>query len=85
MQDGGRIALPGEGALLSAKLLRRARWAGGVLTGALIAALVGIGTSASASTQTNVAWSSYLAGLDSTQHAEAAYNLAESGSFGRLQ
>ena len=47
---------------MSAKLLRRARWAGGVLTGALIAALVAVGPSASASTQTTVAWSSYLAG-----------------------
>ncbi len=54
--------------MLSAKsLLRRARWAGGVLTGALVAALVAAlaasGPSASASTtDPNVAWSSYLAG-----------------------
>ena len=54
--------------MLSAKsLLRRARWAGGILTGALVAALVtalaASGPSASASTaDPNVAWSSYLAG-----------------------
>jgi len=46
---------------LSAKsLLRRARWAGGVLTGALVAVLAAGG--ASASTQPNAAWSSHLAG-----------------------
>lgn len=56
------MALPGEGAILSAKLLRHARWIGGVLTGVLIAALVSVGPPASAATQTNVAWSSYLAG-----------------------
>src|SRR5512139_2958170 len=54
--------------MLSAKsMLRRARWAGGVLTGALLAALVtalaASAPSASAdTTQPNVAWSSYLAG-----------------------
>ena len=50
--------------MLSAKSLRRlARWAGGVLTGALVAALVAGGPVASASpTDPNVAWSSYLAG-----------------------
>jgi hypothetical protein len=49
--------------MLSAKsLLRRARWTGGVLTGALFAALAVGGPSAAASTQPNVPWSSYLAG-----------------------
>ncbi len=51
--------------MLSAKsLLRRAAWTGGVLTGALVAALVAAGPTASASTATqpNVAWSSQLAG-----------------------
>ena len=52
--------------MLSAKsMLRRARWTGGVLAVALVAALVALTTAsptASASTQSNVAWSSYLAG-----------------------
>jgi hypothetical protein len=51
--------------MLSAKsVLRRARWTGAVLTGALVAALLtGGGSTASASTtDPNVAWSSYLAG-----------------------
>ena len=49
--------------MLSAKsVLRRARWTGGVLTGALLAALLAGDPSASASTQPNVPWSSYLAG-----------------------
>jgi hypothetical protein len=49
--------------MLSAKsLLRRARWAGGILTGALVTALLAGSPTASASTPTNVAWSSYLAG-----------------------
>jgi hypothetical protein len=52
--------------MLSAKSLRRrARWTGGVLAGALLVALVTVttaGSTASASTQANVAWSSYLAG-----------------------
>ncbi len=48
--------------MLSAKLLRRARWTGGVLAGALVAALVAGGPSASATTDPNVSWSSYLAG-----------------------
>ncbi len=47
---------------MSAKLRRHAGWMGGALTAALIAALVAVGAPASASTQTNVAWSSYLAG-----------------------
>ena len=47
---------------MSAKLLRHARWTGGVLTGVLVAALVAVGPTASGATQTNVAWSSYLAG-----------------------
>ena len=46
--------------MLSSKSLRRhARWTGGVLAGAL---LVAGGPTATAATQTNVAWSSYLAG-----------------------
>ena len=40
--------------------LRRARWAGGVLTGALVAVLAAGG--ATASTQPSVAWSSHVAG-----------------------
>jgi hypothetical protein len=49
--------------MLSAKSsLRRARWTGGVLAGALVVALAAAVPNASASTQTNVAWSSYLAG-----------------------
>ncbi|HLN77714.1 MAG TPA: hypothetical protein VK204_11770, partial [Nocardioidaceae bacterium] len=50
--------------MLSTKsMLRIARWAGGVLTGALVATLVAGGPVASASTtDPNVAWSSYLAG-----------------------
>jgi hypothetical protein len=61
---GMRIALPGEGAKLSAKsLFRRTRWTGGVLAVALVAAVFAAGgPSASASTQPNVAWSAYLAG-----------------------
>jgi uncharacterized protein DUF5995 len=51
---------------LFAKLVRRARWSGGVLAGALVAALVAVGPVASASTQPNVAWSSYLAGWTET-------------------
>ena len=48
---------------MSAKsLLRRARWAGGVLTGDLLVALVAGAPSASASTQPNVPWTPYLAG-----------------------
>jgi hypothetical protein len=47
---------------LSAKLRRHARLTGGVLAGVLFAALVTPGAPASASTQPNVAWSSYLAG-----------------------
>ena len=46
--------------MLSAKLLGRRT--GGVLAGALVAALVVCGTSASATTDPNVSWSSYLAG-----------------------
>lgn len=49
--------------MLSARsLLRSARWTGGVLTGALVAALVAGGPTAAASNLSNVAWSSYLAG-----------------------
>jgi hypothetical protein len=48
--------------LFATPLLRRARWAGGVLTGALLVALAAGGSTATASTQPNVAWSSYLAG-----------------------
>ena len=48
---------------MSAKsLLRRARWTGGVLTGALIAASLAAGPTASADPAPNVAWSSQLAG-----------------------
>ena len=48
---------------MSAKsLLRRARWTGGVLTGALVAALLAAGPTASADPAPNVAWSSQLAG-----------------------
>jgi hypothetical protein len=43
-------------------LLRRARWTGGVLTGALVAALLAAGPTASADPAPNVAWSSQLAG-----------------------
>ena len=69
MHKGGCcIALPGEGAKLFAKsLLRRARSTRGVLTGALGAALAaalaaGGAPASAATTQPNVAWSSYLAG-----------------------
>jgi len=49
--------------MLSAKsLLRRARWTGGVLTGALVAALVAGGPTASADTPAYVPWSAHLAG-----------------------
>ncbi len=49
--------------MLSAKsLLRRCRWTGGVLTGALVAALVAGVPNASASTAPNLAWSSSLSG-----------------------
>jgi len=48
--------------MLFRKLIRHARWTGLVLTGALVAAFVAAGPSASADTQTNVAWSSYLDG-----------------------
>jgi hypothetical protein len=49
--------------MLSARsVLRRARWAGGLLTGALVVALVGGGAGASATTLTNVAWSAHLSG-----------------------
>ena len=50
--------------MLSAKnLIRRARWMGGVLTGALVVALVAAGgPAASAPTPTNVPWSSQLKG-----------------------
>ncbi|MGZ8744139.1 MAG: DUF5995 family protein [Nocardioides sp.] len=41
---------------------RCARWTGIVLTGALLVALAGGGSSASAATQANIAWSSYLQG-----------------------
>jgi hypothetical protein len=56
--------LPGEGAKLFAKsLLRHARWTGGILGGALVAALFAAGPpTASADTVDNVAWSSQLAG-----------------------
>ncbi|MGE5720553.1 MAG: DUF5995 family protein [Nocardioidaceae bacterium] len=48
---------------MSAKsLLRRARWTGGVLTGALVAAFLAAGPTASADPAPNVAWSSQLAG-----------------------
>ena len=48
--------------MFAKSLLRRSRWVGGFLVGVLSAALP-VGTpTASASTQTNVAWSSYLAG-----------------------
>jgi hypothetical protein len=43
-------------------LFRRTRWTGGVLAGALVAALVTGGPTATASTAPNVAWSSFLAG-----------------------
>jgi hypothetical protein len=43
-------------------LFRRTRWTGGVLAGALVAALVAGGPTATASTAPNVAWSSFLAG-----------------------
>lgn len=43
-------------------LHRRARWTGVVLTGALLVALAGGGSSASPSTQSNIAWSSQLQG-----------------------
>ena len=43
-------------------LLRRARWTGGVLAGALVAALAAGGPTASASTALYVPWSSSLAG-----------------------
>ena len=63
MHNGGRITLPGEGAMLSSRsMLPRARWTGGVLVGALVAALVAAGPAAPAATPANVAWSSYLAG-----------------------
>jgi hypothetical protein len=49
--------------MVSAKsVLRHARWTGGVLTGALLAALLAGGPPASAATQQNVAWSAHLAG-----------------------
>ena len=49
--------------MLSAKsMLRHARWTGGVLAGALVAALLAGGATASAATQKNVPWSTYLAG-----------------------
>jgi hypothetical protein len=52
--------------LSTKSLLRRARWTAGVLTGVLTGALVATSVvgapTASAATQTNVAWSSYLAG-----------------------
>jgi hypothetical protein len=50
--------------MLSAKtFLRRARWTGGILAGALVAALFAVGPpTASADTLENVAWSSYLEG-----------------------
>ena len=48
--------------MLSAKSMLRARWTGGVLTGALVAALVAGGPIASASTAPNVGWSSSLEG-----------------------
>jgi hypothetical protein len=59
-----RIALPGEGAKLSAKSsLRRARWTGGILAGALVSALFAVGPpSASADTLPNIAWSAHLEG-----------------------
>ena len=58
-----RILLPGEGAILSAKsVLRRTRLTGGILAGALVAALVAGGPAATASTAPNVAWSSSLSG-----------------------
>jgi hypothetical protein len=48
---------------LSAKsVLRRARWTGGVLAGALVAALFTVGPPASADPLPNVAWSSQLSG-----------------------
>jgi len=47
--------------VLSANLLRSIRWTGGVLAGALVAALVAGGTSASATSEPNVPWSSFLA------------------------
>ena len=49
--------------MLSARsALRRNRWTGGVLAGALVAALVLGGPTATAATLSNMAWSSYLAG-----------------------
>ena len=49
--------------MLSAKsLLRRARWTGGVLTGALVAAVFAGSPAASADALPNVPWSSSLAG-----------------------
>jgi hypothetical protein len=50
--------------MMSARsLLRRTRWVGGALAGALLAALAGAGPPAAAgTTDPNVAWSSYLAG-----------------------
>jgi len=43
-------------------VLRRARWTGGVLATALVAALVAGGPTASASTLSNIAWSAHLEG-----------------------
>jgi hypothetical protein len=49
--------------LFAKSLLRRARWTGGILAGALVAALFAAGPpTASADTLENVAWSSYLEG-----------------------
>ncbi len=48
--------------LFARSVLRRARWAGGVLATALVTALVAGAPGASAVTQPNVAWSTYLAG-----------------------
>ncbi len=45
-----------------ARLVRRARWTVGVLTGLLVAGLLTGGTSAAATTAVNVPWSSYLSG-----------------------
>ena len=48
--------------MFATPLLRRARWTGGVLAGALLVALAAGGSTASASTRTNVPWSAYLQG-----------------------
>jgi hypothetical protein len=61
--------------MLSAKsALRRARWAGGALTVALVGALVATGGAAATAdtTQPNVAWSSYLDGWSDEYNPSSA-------------